>query len=42
MHLLDDGTIAVSPSDLTGFAVCEHLTQLELSALRGEVEPAGA
>src|SRR5437773_1652533 len=38
MHLLDDGSIALSPSDLTGFAACEHLTQLELSVLRGEVE----
>ena len=36
MHLLDDGTFALSPSDLTGFAACEHLTQLELSAARGE------
>src|SRR5262245_49639981 len=38
MHLLDDGSIARSPSDLTGFAACEHLTQLELAALRGDVE----
>ncbi len=38
MHLLDDGTFALSPSDLTGFAACEHLTQLELSAARGERE----
>ena len=36
MHLLDDGTLALSPSDLTGFSACEHLTQLELSAARGE------
>src|SRR5256885_9883669 len=38
MHLLDDGSIALSPSDLTGFAACEHLTQLELSVLRDGVE----
>ena len=31
MHLLDDGTLVLSPSDLTGFSACEHLTQLELS-----------
>ncbi|HEU5309023.1 MAG TPA: TM0106 family RecB-like putative nuclease, partial [Acidimicrobiia bacterium] len=38
MHVLDSGSIALSPSDLTGFAACEHLTQLELAALRGDVE----
>jgi hypothetical protein len=38
MHLLDDASMALSPSDLTGFAACEHLTQLELSVLRGERE----
>lgn len=38
MHLLDDGAIALSPSDLTGFAACEHLTHLELSVLRDGVE----
>src|SRR5438874_10355708 len=38
MHVLDDGTIALSPSDLTGYSACEHLTELELSALRGERE----
>src|SRR6478672_3725203 len=36
MHLLDDGTIALSPSDLTGYSACEHLTELELSVIRGE------
>ena len=40
MHLLDDGTLALSPSDLTGFSACEHLTQLELSVARGERERA--
>jgi uncharacterized protein len=39
VHLLDDGAIALSPTDLTGFAACEHLTQLELSVARGEREP---
>src|SRR5438132_594580 len=33
-----DGRLIVSPSDLTGFLECEHLTQQELSAARGEVE----
>src|SRR3979411_1546454 len=32
-----DGRMIVSPSDLTGFLECEHLTQLELSAARGEI-----
>ena len=36
MHLLDDGTIALSPSDLTGYSACEHLTELELSVIGGE------
>src|SRR5215213_8161086 len=38
MHLLDDDTLALSASDLTGFSACEHLTELELSVLRGERE----
>jgi predicted RecB family nuclease len=38
MHLLDDGTLALSASDLTGYSACEHLTELELSVLRGERE----
>jgi predicted RecB family nuclease len=29
--------LVLSPSDLTGFAACEHLTQLELRAARGEI-----
>jgi len=32
-----EGRLIVSPSDLTGFLECEHLTQLELSAARGEI-----
>src|SRR5207245_3483464 len=32
-----EGKLIVSPSDLTGFLECEHLTQLELSAARGEI-----
>src|SRR6202035_4884963 len=32
-----DGRLIVSPSDLTGFLECEHLTQQELAAARGEV-----
>src|SRR3954470_23636213 len=38
MHLLDDETLALSASDLTGYSACEHLTELELSVLRGECE----
>src|SRR5690242_19356818 len=37
MQFLDGGLI-VSPSDLTGFLECEHLTQQELAAARGEME----
>jgi len=32
------GRLIVSPSDLTGFLECEHLTQQELAAARGEIE----
>jgi len=32
-----EGRLIVSPSDLTGFLECEHLTQQELAAARGEV-----
>src|SRR5438067_3591419 len=32
-----DGRLIVSPSDLTGFLECEHLTQQELAAARGEI-----
>src|SRR5207245_7555350 len=32
-----DGRLVVSPSDLTGFLECEHLTQQELAAARGEI-----
>ncbi|MFA5886133.1 MAG: TM0106 family RecB-like putative nuclease, partial [Acidimicrobiia bacterium] len=37
MRILDDELI-LSPSDLTGFAACAHLTQLELQAVRGQIE----
>src|ERR1700736_3413286 len=33
-----DGRLIVSPSDLTGFLECEHLTQQDLAAARGEIE----
>jgi uncharacterized protein len=33
-----DGRRIFSASDLVGYAACEHLTQLELAALRSEVE----
>ncbi len=31
-----EGGLVLSASDLTGFAACEHLTQLEISAARGD------
>src|SRR5690348_3312349 len=38
---LRDGTTYFSPSDLTAFLACEHLTRLELAVARGElVKPA--
>ncbi len=37
MQLLD-GELVLSPTDLTGFAACERLTQLELAVTRGELE----
>ena len=33
---LESGRVLVSPSDLSGFLACPHLTQLELSVARGE------
>ena len=33
---LANGRIMLSPSDLSGFLACSHLTQLELSVARGE------
>src|SRR5437870_955733 len=33
-----DGRLIVSPADLTGLLECEHLTQQELAAARGEIE----
>src|SRR5438309_6177838 len=33
-----DGRLIGSPSDLTGFLECEHLTEQELAAARGEIE----
>ncbi|MCC6223718.1 MAG: TM0106 family RecB-like putative nuclease [Thermoleophilia bacterium] len=37
MRLTDAG-LRFSPSDLAGFAACEHLTQLEVAAALGELE----
>ena len=36
VRILDDELI-LSPSDLTGFAACAHLTQLDIRAVRGEI-----
>jgi len=35
---LIDGELVVSPSDLTGFLECGHLTQQELAAARGRID----
>jgi predicted RecB family nuclease len=37
VQLLDD-ELVLSPTDLTSFAACERLTQLELAVTRGELE----
>ena len=37
MQLLES-ELVLSPTDLTGFAACERLTQLELAVTRGELE----
>ena len=34
---LRDGSLRLSPSDLSGFLACAHLTQLDLRAARGEL-----
>ncbi|HSP72918.1 MAG TPA: TM0106 family RecB-like putative nuclease, partial [Gaiellaceae bacterium] len=34
---LSEGTISLSPSDLTAYLACEHLTQLELAVARGDL-----
>ena len=36
MHLLAD-RLHLSPSDVTAFLVCEHLTTLSLAHARGEI-----
>ena len=38
MHLHADGTLSLSPSDVTAFLACEHLTTLSLAHARGELE----
>ena len=38
MRLLDDATLALSPSDLSGHLACPHLTNLNLRCQRGELE----
>ena len=36
VQLLDDGRLVLSPTDLVGHLACDHLTQLELAAARGQ------
>ena len=36
MQLLD-GRLSLSPSDVTGYLACEHLTRLQLAVVRGEL-----
>ena len=38
MRTLDDGTLALSPSDLSAHLACAHLTTLSLAVARGELE----
>ena len=38
MRLADDGTLLLSPSDLSAHLACPHLTNLELRVQRGERE----
>jgi uncharacterized protein len=33
-----DGQLLLSPSDLTGYTACQHLTRLEVRAMNGELE----
>jgi hypothetical protein len=35
MQLRDDGTLRLSPSDLSNHLACAHLTTLSLAAARG-------
>src|SRR5262245_43751777 len=37
MRLADDGTLSLSPSDLTAHLACPHLTTLSLRVARGEL-----
>ncbi len=37
MRLHDDGTLSLSPSDLSSHLACPHLTTLSLAAARGEI-----
>ena len=41
MHLHDDGTLSLSPSDVTAFLACEHLTTLSLAAATRRDRAAG-
>jgi predicted RecB family nuclease len=38
MRLADDGTLLLSPSDLSGHLACPHLTTMNLRVQRGELE----
>jgi len=40
MGLAADGTLLLSPSDLSAHLACPHLSQLELQVQRGELERA--
>ncbi len=40
MRILDDSTLALSPSDLSAHLACPHLTTLSLRVVRGELERA--
>ena len=38
MQVSEDGSLQLSPSDVTAFLACEHLTTLQLRAARKEIE----
>jgi uncharacterized protein len=39
VYIADDGGLVVSPTDLTNFVACRHLTRLDLAAALGELSP---
>ena len=42
MRLADDGTLLLSPSDLSAHLACPHLTSLNVRVQRRELDPLSA